>query len=146
MDNAAYRSLNRVDTLTASRALTQLEAAGLLHRSEQRRGPGVHYTLADITGASNTTSKVTPKTQAELLTLLKTEKRLTRDEVEGLIVALCMETPRTARELAEILHRNPDYVRNAYLSRLVRAGRLQTNSAPTDPNVAYQAVSGSSKQ
>jgi len=43
VDNAAYRSLNRVDTLTASRALTQLEAAGLLHRSEQRREPGVVY-------------------------------------------------------------------------------------------------------
>lgn len=41
VDNAAYRSLNRVDTLTASRALTQLEAIGVLLRSEQRRGPGV---------------------------------------------------------------------------------------------------------
>ncbi len=140
VDNAAYRSLNRVDTLAASRALIQLETVGLLHRSEQRRGPGVYYTLAELTATPNTTAKVTPKTQAELLTLLKTEKRLTRDEIAALIVALCTETPRTARELAEILHRNPDYVRNAYLSRLVRIGRLQLNGAPTDPNVTYQAL------
>ena len=44
-DNAAYRSLNHTDTLSASRALTHLEGLGLLERSEQRRGPGVYYTL-----------------------------------------------------------------------------------------------------
>jgi len=45
VDNAAYRSLNHTDTLTASRALTRLEGLGLLQRSEQRRGPGVCLTL-----------------------------------------------------------------------------------------------------
>ncbi|MBC8253102.1 MAG: hypothetical protein H8E35_03625 [Ardenticatenia bacterium] len=40
VDNAASRSLNHTDTLTASRALTHLEGLGLLERSEQRRGPG----------------------------------------------------------------------------------------------------------
>jgi ATP-dependent DNA helicase RecG len=138
VDNAAYRSLNRVDTLAASRALTQLEASGLLQRSEQRRGPGVYYTLAGE--ASNTTPKVTTKTAAELLTLLEAGKRLARAEIEALIVTLCVESPRTARELAEILHRNPDYLRNAYLSRLVRTGRLKLKGAPTDPNVTYQAA------
>ena len=46
VDNAAYRSLNRTDTLAASRSLTRLESLGMLRRSEQRRGPGVFYTLA----------------------------------------------------------------------------------------------------
>ncbi len=106
-----------------------------------RRGPGVYYTLAVLEATPNTTPKVTAKTKTELLTLLKADKRLTRDEIETLIVTLCAEKPWTARELAEILCRNPGYVRNAYLSRLVRAGRLQLNGAPNDPNVTYSAVS-----
>ena len=69
VNNAAFRRLNHVDTLTASRALTHLESLGLLRRSEQRRGPGVYYTLAEKEEppkttpkvASKVTSKVTPK-------------------------------------------------------------------------------------
>ena len=59
VDNAAFRSLNHTDTLTASRALTHLEGLGLLERSEQRRGPGVYYTLAEEAAE---TPRVTPKT------------------------------------------------------------------------------------
>jgi len=55
-------------------------------------------------------------------------------------VLLCAERPHTARELAEILYRNVDYVRNAYLSPLVREGRPQLTGSPNDPNVAYRAA------
>ena len=145
VDNAAYRSLNHTDTLTASRALTGLEGLGLLQRSEQRRGPGVYYTL--VRGAAEapqvtpkTTPQVTPKTKAELLRLLAAGKRLSRDEVVAMILHLCAERPYTARELASTLHRNVDYVRNSYLSPLVREGRLQLTGAPNDPNVAYRSA------
>ena len=145
VDNAVYRSLNRADTLTASRSLSRLESLGLLQRSEQRRGPGVFYTLA--AGQSGATSKVTPKvtpnttskTQAELLTLVGEGKRLSKIDTESLILLLCAQAPRTARELADILHRNVDYVRNAYLSDLVGSGQLQLTGSPNDPNVAYRA-------
>lgn len=145
VDNAAYRSLNRIDTLAASRALTRLESLGMLRRSEQRRGPGVFYTLTNGQegGASKVTPKVTSnttsKTQAELLILLGEGKRLSKSDTESLILQLCAEAPRTARELADILHRNVDYVRNAYLSGLVGGGQLQLTGSPTDPNVAYRA-------
>jgi len=135
LDNAAYRSLNRADTLTASRALIHLETLGLLQRSEQRRGPGVYYTLTR--GQEPATSKVTPKTQDELPRLLEQGERLSHSDTEVLILLLCSESPRTARELGEILHRNADYIRNAYLSPLLRQGRLQLTGAPNDPNVAY---------
>ncbi|MFQ5341918.1 MAG: ATP-binding protein, partial [Anaerolineae bacterium] len=60
VDNAAFRSLNHTDTLTASRALTHLEGLGLLERSAQRRGPGVYYTLAGgVTEAPQVTPQVT---------------------------------------------------------------------------------------
>jgi len=41
-DKAAFRSLNRTDTLAARRALTRLQGVGLLRRSEQRRGLTTH--------------------------------------------------------------------------------------------------------
>jgi ATP-dependent DNA helicase RecG len=140
IDNAAYRSLNQADTLTASRALTHLEGLNLLRRSEQRRGPGVYYTLAKE-ATSQPTSKSTSKTKAELLRFLSEKGRLSRDEMAMLVLSLCTERPRTAREVAEILGRNVDYVRNAYLAPLVREGRLVLTGAPNDPSVAYRAVS-----
>jgi ATP-dependent DNA helicase RecG len=57
-----------------------------------------------------------------------------------MILFLCAERPLTARELAIALHRNVDYVRNSYLSPLVRQGRLQLTGSPNDPNVAYRAT------
>jgi hypothetical protein len=74
VNNAAFRRLNHVDTLAASRALTHLESLGLLRRSEQRRGPGVYYTLAEKEEPPTTTPKGTPKDtpkdKSELLRLL----------------------------------------------------------------------------
>jgi len=145
VDNAAFRSLNHTDTLTASRALTHLEGLGLLQRSEQRRGPGVYYTLAGEAAETppitpKSTPKVTPKTKVELLRLLAEGKRLLRDDVIAAILFLCAERPHTARELASALHRNVDYVRNSYLSPLVRQGRLELTGPPNDPNVAYRAA------
>ena len=61
-------------------------------------------------------------------------------EMADLIVALCARRPQTARELAQRLHRNAKYLRDAYLSSLVREGRLQLTGAPNDPNVAYRAI------
>jgi ATP-dependent DNA helicase RecG len=141
VDNAAFRSLNHTDTLTASRALTHLEGLGLLQRSEQRRGPGVYYTLAEgVTETPQVTPQVTPQITAELPRLLAEGKRLSRNEMADLLVALCTERPRTARELAQLLHRNTKYLRDTYLSPLVRQGRLQLTGAPNDPNVAYRAA------
>ena len=59
-----HGSLNRVDTFTASRALTQLEAAELLRRSEQRRGPGVYYMLVSSEGTPDITPDTTTASRA----------------------------------------------------------------------------------
>lgn len=148
VDNAAYRSLNRVDTLTASRALTQLETAGLLHRSEQRRGPGVYYTLAELEGTPQITAQVTPQIAyqsttpgvQELLRVMTEGQRVAQAEMDDLLVGLCAEQPFKARELGRLVRRSPRYLTEAYLSRLVKEGRLQRNGAANDPNVTYQAV------
>jgi len=136
------RRINHTDTLTASRALTHLESLSLLRRSEQRRGPGVYYTLGEEETPQVSplvTPQVTLQGAEELPRLLSKGKRLSREEMTDLIVTLCGEHPQTARELAQRLHRNAKYLRDAYLSPLVREGRLQLTGAPNDPNVAYRA-------
>ncbi|MBN2006289.1 MAG: putative DNA binding domain-containing protein [Anaerolineae bacterium] len=139
VDNAAYRSLNRVDTLSASRALTQLEASGLLQRSEQRRGPGVYYTLTQAPEPTPDTPDTTPDTQdLHLLNQLQAGTRLSKAKLQDLIMHLCRERSYTARALAEILQRNPEYLRRVYLTPLVQQGRLQRSGAPNDPNVTYK--------
>jgi ATP-dependent DNA helicase RecG len=149
VDNAAYRRLNHTDTLTASRALTRLESLNLLERSEQRRGPGVYYTLPDQKGSTDqaaapvtrqVTHQITGHSERELTTLLAGRKRLSHQEMSDVIVTLCTWRPHTARELAERLHRNFKYVRDAYLAPLVREGRLERTGAANDPHVAYRAV------
>lgn len=79
-ESSVYRSLDCVDMLTASRALTQLEATGLLQRSEQRRGPRVCYMLAETLTTPQSTSQVTYQsvtpTVQELLRVLAEGKRL----------------------------------------------------------------------
>jgi len=71
---------------------------------------------------------------------------LSRDETARVILLLCAERPRTARELASALHRSAEYVRNSYLSPLVREGRLQLTGAPNDPNVAYRSAHSHEKE
>lgn len=149
IDNAAYRRLNHTDTLTASRALTRLESLNLLDRSEQRRGPGVYYRLPH--GELNTLQtsfqiplQISPQSTRhsvqELARLLAEGKRVPRTEIDAGIVALCRERPMTARELADVLHRNVKYLTESYLARLVREGRLERTGAAHDPHVAYRTV------
>jgi len=147
VDNTAFRRLNQTDTLTASRALTRLEGLELLRRSAQRRGPGVYYTLAEPgpapPGTPQTTAPVVDPAIAtpvqELLNLLSEGKRLSRAQMDDLIVALCAERPLKARELARTMRRSVKHLRDAYLSRLVQEGRLQLSGAPNDPYVTYSA-------
>ena len=149
VDNPAYRSLNRADTLTASRSLTRLEGLGLLQRSEQRRGPGVYYTLAALSDGQSlqvtaqittqVSPQVTAQSVAELLPRIASGERLASDQMDALIVALCAERPLRARELGEILQRSARHLRDVYLSRLVDEDRLELTGSPNDPTVAYRA-------
>ena len=151
VDNAAYRSLNRADTLTASRSLIRLEGLGLLQRSLQRRGPGVFYTLASLQDAitAQTTHQVTAQITAQgvsqLLAAVTQGERLTQGQMDDLIVALCTEQPLRTRDLGNMLHRSARHLRDGYLSRLVSEGRLELTGSPNDPNVAYRARSRSNR-
>jgi ATP-dependent DNA helicase RecG len=65
-------------------------------------------------------------------------------EIQNLVVALCSLRPWPVDELALVLRRNPEVVRQSYLRPLMRDGRLVMTrpEEPNDPGQAYRAVEG----
>ena len=62
-------------------------------------------------------------------------------EVQDLVVALCELRPWRAEEIAALLGRNAETVRQNYLRHLLRAGRIAMTrpDKPNDPDQAYRA-------
>lgn len=62
-------------------------------------------------------------------------------EVQDLVVALCELRPLRAEEIAALLGRNAETVRQNYLRPLLRAGRIAMTrpDKPNDPDQAYRA-------
>ncbi|MED0654031.1 transcriptional regulator [Anoxybacillus geothermalis] len=74
--------------------------------------------------------------------LARRKKRLAPAVMEQLIVRLCRERPLRLKELAELLERTPDGLRNNYLGKLLEEGkiRLKYPDQPNHPRQAYIAV------
>jgi ATP-dependent DNA helicase RecG len=184
IDNANYRTLNKVDTHSASAALRRLRDAGLL--VQKGRGSATYYVPAERlglgqqalaegansplssnphglssnpSGLSSNPSELTsnPKTNAQdtaraaLLDELPGSlaarlgaigQRHPPQEVQDLVVALCSLRDWPVDELALVLRRNPEVVRQNYLRPLMRDGRLVMTrpEEPNDPQQAYRAV------
>ncbi len=66
--------------------------------------------------------------------------------MEVVILELCARRPLTVAELGELLGRNPDALRNKYLTALVRLGRLRLTypDRPNHPQQAYVTAKTSS--
>ena len=69
-------------------------------------------------------------------------KRLNPVEMESVILGLCAVRYMTVTDLAVLLQRNPDGLRNRYLSKLVGNGTLELlyPDSPNQPDQAYRAV------
>lgn len=205
IDNASYRALTKVDTLTASGALRRLRDAGL--PLQRGRGSATYYLLADrfktnlqgsAADAPNSTSTDAQGTRGELEALpshlgalssnlsslsskfpsqpsnlgrqssnpLLTEGDVRRttlmdalpgslavrvgqigqrhppQQIQDLIEQLCRVRAWPVDELALVLRRNPEVVRQSYLRPLMREGRVEMirPEEPNDPQQAYRAA------
>lgn len=179
IDNATWRDINKVDTLSASQSLKKLRDAGLLQ--QKGRGSATWYQptgkmLGDDEGlssnprglssnpsdlssnppglSSNPDPFADPARRA-LLNELPGElaaqvgaigQRRPPEEVRELVVALCRHRDCRAEELALLLARNVETVRQNYLRPLLRAGRIRMTrpDVPNDPEQAYRAIEGQS--
>jgi len=159
VDNSACRDFSGLDTLTASRVLRRLRDRGLLDK--EGSGNGTYYVLAhpgagakvaspqlalDMAGAESphaSTQACNPELAtlpAELATLLATlQGRITEDALRQAIVRLCAWAPLTVEQLATLLGKSRDYLRNKHLIPMVSQGQLRFRypESAKHPHQAY---------
>jgi ATP-dependent DNA helicase RecG len=159
VDNSACRDFSGLDTLTASRVLRRLRDRGLLDK--EGSGNGTYYVLAhpgagakvaspqlalDMAGAESPhapTQACNPELAtlpAELATLLATlQGRITEDALRQAIVRLCAWAPLTVEQLATLLGKSRDYLRNKHLIPMVSQGQLRFRypESAKHPHQAY---------
>lgn len=174
MDNATYRDLNKVDTLAASTALRRLRDAGLFEKNGRGSATWYKPTAKMLTGregvssnpaglssnpgaltsnlGTQTSNPTTGQREALLAglpaelveTVLQLGRRHPPPAVRELIITLCHLRDWRADELATLLDRRAETVRQDYLRPLMREGRLAMTQPdkPNDPQQAYRAVDG----
>ena len=170
IDNATYRALNKVDTLTASNTLRRLRDAGLL--SQHGRGSATWYQPtdklmgdADLSSESERLSSNPASLSSKpggLSSNLDPARTALLDELPGqlaarvgalglrhppervrdLVVELCSRRSWRADELALLLQRNPESIRQNYLRPLLAQKRIAMTlpDTPHSPQQAYRSV------
>lgn len=159
VDNSACRDFCGVDTLAASSVLRGLRDKGILIK--QGTGKSTHYVLSNSTRrkpvelsntidirASPLSEDIDPSSKVatlvatlppELATLLATlGKRSGSKLLQNSILRLCAWMPLSVDQLATLLDRSPDYLRNKHLAPLVRAQKLKFLH-PESANHPFQA-------
>lgn len=137
VDNTACRDFSGLDTLTASRVLRRLRDKGLLDK--QGGGNRTYYVLRhpsqlaslnassapSASGASANTQNLSNKNHSEHATLLATlAGRASAVTLRDAIVRFCTWRALSVDELATLLSRKRDYLRNKHLIPMVREGQL----------------------
>lgn len=186
IDNATYRALNNVDTLTASNALRRLRDAGLF--SQHGRGSATWYQPTDrllgaapgglssqldalsgkqaplssmSEGLSSKSASLSSKSdglsskpdpaRTALLDELPGQlaarigalgQRHPPERVRDLVVELCRRRAWRVDELALLLQRNPESIRQNYLRPLLAQKRIAMTlpDTPHSPQQAYRSV------
>ena len=168
IDNAGFRELNRVDTLTASQKLRRLRDASLL--KQMGKGSATYYIPTDkllgeglsagmeslstkgggLSTMDDALSTMEPNAEALLAALpdvlrSQLDERGRRDSPEEtlrLVVELCQGRELSAEELAVLLGRDRKYVMNNYIRPLLQAGRISyvIPDQPRHPAQRYRAT------
>ncbi|MFD3450488.1 ATP-binding protein [Microbacteriaceae bacterium 4G12] len=78
----------------------------------------------------------------EIAELARKKKRLNPSTMEAIIIELCKKKPLMLKELAYLLDRTSDGLRNNYLAKLLQAGKIQLKypGQPNHPKQAYIIV------
>jgi ATP-dependent DNA helicase RecG len=160
LDNRSYRQFNSVDVFSATRDLRAMRAFGLLAVKGQGLGtyylPGEAYNeiisrhskgLKPIVAYDASTFKVIkempgipihPRLYDDIIHI-RTAPSTRRQLIEDTIIALCNLTPLSSAQLALILNKKKDKLRDKYLASMIKAGALERTipDKPFDPKQAY---------
>lgn len=164
--NADYRTINGVDTLTASAQLRKLRDQSLI--TQKGKGSKTYYSPTQSVLAPQVSTKpeeltpqvsikpeeLTPqvsiKDAREKLDLPKelqekvqnlTKKAKLRD-LQEVLIELCSIRPINIKELSFVLNRKPRYIRDYILKPMIKLGEIQLKfpDQPNHPRQAYSAV------
>ncbi|MCK4258714.1 MAG: putative DNA binding domain-containing protein [Halanaerobiales bacterium] len=98
-----------------------------------------NLSIQDNSEISNGGNSVSNQKELENISLLAREKRrLNSNEMEEIILKLCSIKPLKLKELAKLLSRNSDGIRNNYLNKLEKEGKLKLKY-PGQKNYPFQA-------
>jgi len=148
--NAAYRDINRVDTLTASRHLQRLRDLELLELKGQ--GQAAYYLPGPrlrrfLEGESDTVLTPVAANATGIPTALKEEidrlgLKCPARQISALTLRVCSIRPMMVSELGRLFKRTPEHMRRRYLSPLVREKKLELTvpGSPRHPEQAYRTV------
>jgi ATP-dependent DNA helicase RecG len=155
INNAFYRSINHLDTLTASGHLRRLRELGLL--DQKGKGAATYYIPGPKVLAKGATSRTRPTPLRPEFEALRPEfealrpelpqdlaadfdrlgKRATTGELSALLIKLCLWRPLSLPELAALTGKTPDHLRRRNLRRLLADGRIRY-LYPEEPNHPHQ--------
>lgn len=159
ISNAEYRTINGVDTLTASSHLRRLRDLGLLEQKGRgnatfyvpaiklftpgvrAEAPGVSDPAPGIIPLAPGISSDFPTLPEELLRELKEiGKRTSVQKIKVVIAQLCALKPLKLPELVQILQRDADHLRKRYLAKMIDDGELEYlfPESPNHPQQAYR--------
>lgn len=100
------------------------------------------FDAASVSGAGATSKDPAddPALQAIAAPIATTRKAHPK-EVEAVIVTLCQSRFLSGEQIARLINRNPERVRDVHISKLVKEGRLRMlyPETPNSPNQAYTA-------
>lgn len=158
ISNAEYRTINGVDTLTASAHLRHLRDLGLVE--QKGRGNATFYIAAktllteviepEAPHINPLSGKLTPHISSlngELFPLSEglkhkinnLKKRTAPQEMREIIKELCAIKPLKLSDIAILLGRHPKYVRENYLNDMIKLRELEhTFSNPNHPEQSYR--------
>ncbi len=156
MTNRDYRTINTVDTLTASHDLRHLRNNGLIE--QKGNGPKTYYiptsTFLSVQPGELETKPGELETkpgelllQPEELELLPkhllasiNSRKIPQKKLRSMIKALCFRNPKTLGQLSNLLKRNNQYLREAHLQKMIESKELEYTipENPTHPNQAYK--------
>jgi ATP-dependent DNA helicase RecG len=158
IDNHTYRSLTHTDTLSASKSLRKLKTHQLLvdrgsgARTYYVPGPELLRFIPEIEADSLGSAPDSPDSGANSLgseeqitiamvpadlrkdiKLIALGRRLSTETAEAVIGGLCAWKPLSATQIGGLLGKNPNYLTQAYLSDMIRSGKL-SYLHPDQPN------------
>ena len=138
-----------VDTQRVSR-YKGLMNKGLLEKDGDKRGASYHLPSSPDKGPSSpdkgpSSPDKGPSSpdKGPSSPLHGAPKRRSRSSTAALVTEFCTGEFRTLGEIAELLQRDEKYVRDYFLSDLIKSGSIELKypGTPTHPQQAYRAVS-----